>query len=138
MALSTRTRSASLVESASNGDVCAFDVTFSRGTPDRLGRDRIKGITLPPQRRRRIRHERSGSVVAVTDAPEPTSPTDGHPPAPLANGDDILDLDAIEADLDDVQAALDRLAEGSYWTDEVTGAPIPIEVLDADPLARRA
>ncbi len=74
----------------------------------------------------------------MTDAPEPTSPTAGPPPPPPTNGDDIIDLDAIETDLDGVQAALDRLAEGSYWTDEVTGAPIPVDVLDADPLARRA
>jgi hypothetical protein len=138
MALSTRTRSASLVESASNGDVCEFDVTFSRDTPDRLGRDWIKGITLLRQRGRGTRQRRGGNVVAVTDAPEPTSPTDGPPPAPPRNVDDHLDLDAIEADLDGVQSALDRLAAGTYWTDEVTGAPIPVEVLDADPITRRA
>lgn len=51
---------------------------------------------------------------------------------------DVIDLAAIEADLDGVQAALDRLADGTYWTDEVSGAAIPDEVLAADPLARRA
>jgi RNA polymerase-binding transcription factor DksA len=49
-----------------------------------------------------------------------------------------LDLDAIQADLDGVQSALGRLAEGSYWTDEVTGEPIPGDVLAANPTARRA
>lgn len=49
-----------------------------------------------------------------------------------------IDLAGIEADLDGVQAALARLADGSYWTDEVTGAPIAAETLSADPLARRA
>ncbi len=49
-----------------------------------------------------------------------------------------IDLAGIEADLDGVQAALTRLADGTYWTDEVTGEPIPTEVLAADPLARRA
>jgi len=48
------------------------------------------------------------------------------------------DLDAIERDLDGVQSALARLAEGTYWTDEVTAAPIPAAQLDADPLIRRA
>ncbi len=49
-----------------------------------------------------------------------------------------IDLDAIERDLTDVQAALDRLNEGSYWTDEVTGEPIGDDVLAAHPTARTA
>lgn len=48
------------------------------------------------------------------------------------------DLDVIEADLDGVQSALGRLAEGTYWIDEVTGEAIPVDTLDANPLARRA
>ena len=51
---------------------------------------------------------------------------------------DVIDLAAIETDLDGVQAALDRLADGTYWTDEVSGAPIPDGILADDPLARRA
>ena len=49
-----------------------------------------------------------------------------------------MDLDAIGRDLDAVEAALERLAQGTYRTDEVTGAPIPDEVLAGDPTARRA
>ena len=49
-----------------------------------------------------------------------------------------IDVVGIEADLDGVQAALTRLADGTYWTDEVTGTPIPADVLAADPLARRS
>jgi RNA polymerase-binding transcription factor DksA len=49
-----------------------------------------------------------------------------------------IDVVRIEADLDGVQAALTRLNDGTYWTDEVTGEPIPVDVLDANPLARRA
>lgn len=52
--------------------------------------------------------------------------------------DDVIDLVAIEADLDGVQAALTRLADGTYWTDEVSGDPIPDEVLAGAPLTRRA
>jgi RNA polymerase-binding transcription factor DksA len=48
-----------------------------------------------------------------------------------------IDLDAIQRDLEDVEAALLRLDAGTYWTDEVTGAPIDDAVLLADPLARR-
>ena len=47
------------------------------------------------------------------------------------------DLDRIERDLADVEEALARLDAGTYWTDEVTGEPIPNEVLERNPLARR-
>jgi hypothetical protein len=53
-------------------------------------------------------------------------------------GHDPIDLAAIEAELDGVQAALTRLADGTYWTDEVSGDQIPDEVLASTPLARRA
>lgn len=49
-----------------------------------------------------------------------------------------IDLDAIEADLADVEHALRRLDSGEYWRDEVTGDPIADEVLADRPTARRA
>lgn len=49
-----------------------------------------------------------------------------------------LDLDRIERDLAGVEAALGRLDDGTYWTDEVTGEPIDDAVLATDPVARRA
>jgi len=49
-----------------------------------------------------------------------------------------LDLDAIELDLADVEVALTRLDEGTYWTDEVTGEAISNDVLAQHPTARRA
>lgn len=49
-----------------------------------------------------------------------------------------VDLDAVERDLTAVEVALNRLADGTYWTDEITGQPIPEDVLVDDPLARRA
>lgn len=51
--------------------------------------------------------------------------------------DPPLDLDAIERDLADVEVALTRLDAGTYWTDEVTGAELPQELLAAKPTARR-
>jgi RNA polymerase-binding transcription factor DksA len=48
-----------------------------------------------------------------------------------------LDLDAIELDLADVEVALARLDAGTYWTDEVTGAELPNDLLAANPTARR-
>ncbi len=50
----------------------------------------------------------------------------------------VVDLTRIERDLEGVEAALRRLDDGSYWTDEVSGAPIPDDVLATDPVARRA
>jgi RNA polymerase-binding transcription factor DksA len=48
-----------------------------------------------------------------------------------------LDLDQIERDLADVEVALARLDAGTYWTDEVTGEPLPDELLAARSTARR-
>lgn len=47
------------------------------------------------------------------------------------------ELDEIERTLADVDAALERLEDGTYWTDEVTGAELDEEFLAAEPLARR-
>ena len=49
-----------------------------------------------------------------------------------------IDLDRIEQDLADVETALGRLEEGTYWTCEVTGAEIADETLQTNPVARRA
>ncbi|KGA21383.1 hypothetical protein GM51_2150 [freshwater metagenome] len=48
-----------------------------------------------------------------------------------------LDLDAIEQDLADVDTALARLDADTYWTDEVTGAPLSEDLLAQRPTARR-
>ena len=84
----------------------------------------------------------------MTDSHEPTPVSDEPSPAPSSQQDEHVPSPArrttthrprrIEADLDAVQAALGRLADGSYWTDEVTGEPIDVDVLEADPLVRRA
>ena len=85
-------------------------------------------MLLTPQPR--LRRARTGNVEPVTDsALDGTQSADDAAPTP--------DLDAIEADLDGVQSALGRLADGTYWTDEVTGESISAATLDADPLARR-
>lgn len=49
-----------------------------------------------------------------------------------------LDLNKIEADLVDVDAALERLEAGTYFTDEVTGQQLAEELLTNNPIARRA
>jgi RNA polymerase-binding transcription factor DksA len=56
---------------------------------------------------------------------------------PINEQSSTIDLDAIEKDLADVETALNRLDAGTYWTDEVTGQPLPDSLLEANPLARR-
>jgi RNA polymerase-binding transcription factor DksA len=46
-------------------------------------------------------------------------------------------MDGIERDLADVELALARLDDGTYWTDQVTGAELPAEWLAANPTMRR-
>ena len=48
-----------------------------------------------------------------------------------------LDLDAIAAELADVEIALARLDAGTYFTDEVTGEELPDSFLADHPTARR-
>jgi RNA polymerase-binding transcription factor DksA len=49
---------------------------------------------------------------------------------------DLSILDQLEAELTELQAALERIDAGTYGVDEVTGEPIPDERLDAIPAAR--
>jgi RNA polymerase-binding transcription factor DksA len=57
-------------------------------------------------------------------------------PTPAVAAVEPLDLAAIAADLADVEVALARLEAGSYFTDEVTGEPLPADFLAAHPTAR--
>jgi hypothetical protein len=71
-----------------------------------------------------------GPSPDATPRPEPA----GAPDAPTGSP---VDLDRIAQDLVDVEVALERLDEGTYWTCEVTGEPLPDDLLAADPVARR-
>jgi RNA polymerase-binding transcription factor DksA len=51
--------------------------------------------------------------------------------------DAALDVDALARELDDVEVALARLDDGTYWTCEVSGEDLPMELLAHDPVARR-
>ncbi|MEN9646087.1 MAG: hypothetical protein RL238_2756 [Actinomycetota bacterium] len=76
-------------------------------------------------------HDPSPEIEPAVEAPvEATEQSTDEAPA--------LDLDAVERDLADVEVALARLDAGSYWTDEVTGDPLPVELLEQHPTARRA
>lgn len=69
-------------------------------------------------------------------SPEEHTTTPATEVAP-ATSDPDPDLERIAGDLADIDRALDRLDDGSYWTDEVTGEPLPDQLLAADPTARR-
>ena len=58
-------------------------------------------------------------------------------PETTASNTDSALVEAIERDLNDVDVAMDRLEKGTYFSDEVTGAPLRAEFLTANPLARR-
>ena len=68
---------------------------------------------------------------AIDEAP--ATPAPESPPAPASEPD----LERIAGDLADVERALERLSDGSYWTDEITGETITDDVLAEDPTARR-
>ena len=58
-------------------------------------------------------------------------------PETTASNTDSALVDAIERDLNDVDIAMDRLEKGTYFSDEITGAPLQTDFLTANPLARR-
>lgn len=47
-------------------------------------------------------------------------------------------LDQLADDLAGVERALERLEDGTYWTDEVTGEQLSDELLATDPTATQA
>ncbi len=58
-------------------------------------------------------------------------------PETTASNTDSALVDAIERDLNDVDAAMARLEKGTYFIDEITGAPLQTDSLASNPLARR-
>lgn len=56
----------------------------------------------------------------------------------LVHMSDALELDAIEANLNDVEVALERLELGTYFVDEITGSALSEDVLSTNPAARHA
>lgn len=83
-------------------------------------------------------HDAHATAARIFTAPDPEITAD----EPVAveepdEPDTVLDLARIEQDLAGVEAALRRLDDGTYWTDEVTGEPLDETLLLADPVARR-
>jgi hypothetical protein len=75
-----------------------------------------------------------GPAPVVAPAPEQAGAPDASTGTAVGTP---IDLDRIAQDLADVEVALERLDEGTYWTCEVTGETLPDDLLAADPVARR-
>ena len=73
--------------------------------------------------------EQVGDVAHVTNPADQASET-------FEREKDITILEQLERDLAEIEAALQRLDDGSYGVDEVTGDPIAPERLEALPAAR--
>ena len=96
----------------------------------------VDGVTDPDDRT-------AAPPPDAASGPAPAASSDASPgavseAAPRAGAAPDVDLAAFERDLDAVEAALARLADGTYRTDEITGEPIADHVLADDPTARRA
>jgi len=77
-------------------------------------------------------------LPAVDPEPTPVEPIEpARPIEPLTPPEAPPDLDLVAADLAAVEQALTRLDDGTYWTDEVTGAPLSSDLLAERPTARR-
>ena len=49
---------------------------------------------------------------------------------------DLSILESLESELEELEAALQRIDDGTYGVDEITGEPIAAERLEAVPTAR--
>jgi len=75
------------------------------------------------------------AAAQVGDNPHVTDPADQGSEL-FEREKDVAILEQLENDLAEIEAALQRLDEGSYGVDEVTGDPIAPERLEAYPTAR--
>lgn len=106
----------------------------------------------PEQARQRLESERSRVEGLIDDlrgeiGPESESDAvseladyDQHPAdmgsETFEREKDLSILESLEAELAELEAALQRVDDGTYGVDEVTGEPIPAERLEAYPTAR--
>ena len=74
-------------------------------------------------------------VDEVGDVPHVTDPADQGSEL-FEREKDLAILEQLEGDLAEIEAALQRLDEGTYGVDEVTGQPIARDRLEAYPTAR--
>jgi len=102
-------------------------------TRDRLvaDRDRVQGLIegLQAEGLDEEAADQVGDLAHVTNPADQGSET-------FEREKDVAILEQLERDLAEIEAALQRLDEGTYGVDEVTGDPIAAERLEAYPVAR--
>ena len=107
-----------------------FDDTAARNRLE-ADRDRVQGLikSVQDDGLDQDSPDLAGHLAHVTDSADQASET-------FEREKDIAILEQLEHDLAEIEAALQRLDEGTYGVDEVTGDPIARERLEAYPVAR--
>jgi RNA polymerase-binding transcription factor DksA len=115
-----------------------------------VGVDSLQGMD-PEEARKRLEAEKSrvGGLIRelhgelddeVESEGEELSNYDQHPADSATDTfereKDLGILDDLEAELAEIEAAIERIESGTYGIDEVTGAPIDEDRLEAVPVAR--
>jgi len=101
----------------------------------------------PDHARQRIEEERArveglihdvGGELTAPSGDEETQTDDpaSHGSETFEREKDLSILESLERELAELEAALQRVDDGTYGIDEVTGEPIPPERLEAIPTAR--
>ncbi|MEX1008629.1 MAG: hypothetical protein WD271_12410 [Acidimicrobiia bacterium] len=87
-----------------------------------------------------LAHELRGELGSEGDNSSELADFDQHPadtaPETFEREKDLSILEQLESELAELQAALERIDNGTYGVDEVTGEPIDPARLDALPAAR--
>ena len=94
-------------------------------------KDRVSGLieSLGSEELDPVASGQIGDDADVTDLADQGAAT-------IEREKDVSILEQLEHDLAEIEAALQRLDEGTYGIDEVTGDPIASERLEAYPVAR--
>src|SRR5262245_29897619 len=111
------------------------DEAFDEGAARRLlehERERVQGL-ISDLRSEGLDEEESAQSGELTHYDQ--HPAD-HGSETFEREKDIAILEQLESELEEIEAALTRLEDGTYGVDEVTGQPIDPERLAAYPHAR--
>jgi RNA polymerase-binding transcription factor DksA len=107
-----------------------FDETAARSRLE-ADKDRVHGLITSLQSEGLDQE----AAAQVGDISHVTDPAD-HASETFEREKDVSILEQLEEELAELQAALERIDNGTYGVDEVTGKPIAPERLEARPTAR--
>jgi RNA polymerase-binding transcription factor DksA len=93
-------------------------------------RTRVQGLIVELQGEERSEGDQGSELAHYDQHPADTASDT------FEREKDLAILEGLESDLAEIEAALQRLEDGSYGVDEVTGAPIDRARLEALPTAR--